>query len=45
MRINVHDKFKSWQHFIDVVKQLYKFTGFAKLFKKLLTNKEINGIM
>lgn len=24
MKINIHDKFKSWRHFIDVVKRLYR---------------------
>lgn len=27
MRINIHDTFKSWRHFIDTAKRLYRFLG------------------
>jgi len=38
MRINIHDKFKSWRHFIDVVKQLYKFLDSHNLEVRTITS-------
>lgn len=38
MKINVHDKFKSWRHFIDVAKRLYRFLDQHNLELRTITS-------